>query len=405
VIYIDRGYAQENLKNIIRQAHGHHSGSQPRPQNPETFPWTFGHPEKSWNVSTEAGASFTKEAHQRKASGKEVLQYGMCHRDFKGTVVLMSTSMPSIVVPVHRTYADYVHESKFPLSNSLLQQPTTTLNSITCDSDTSGSDFDVQEGQNTSDSREVNGSEVGGESTSDSEDSNDSLTVIHTPTTRANSTLGLIQGFEGDDPLLNDDSFWSDEESEYSDDDDSEDIMLPLMHEHSLKRVPRVTELKNQPTFLFPLMRSWSYIPKNTKTPDQRYILFYFRDFTKIMALVFVLSLCPSRWTGAHIEGNLCSRYLTQSQGREDWRILRNFVMTSTVFLELLSALKHIDLQDEAMVADLDYCCGVLNMKYKKAIVEDAPIEVQEFLSWLQEAPRSTTSQNDWLKHAKYKGV
>jgi hypothetical protein len=183
--------------------------------------------------------------------------------------------MPSITLPVHRTYADYVHEGKFPLSNPLEQQPTPTLDSITCDSDTSGSDFDVQEGQNTSDSNDVNGSEVG-ETTSDSEDSNDTLTGINTTKTRANSTLGLIQGFQGDDPLLTDDSFWHDEESEYSDDDGSTDIMLPLMHEKSLKRVPTVQELKNQPTFLFPLMRSWNYIPKNSKTPDQRYILFYF---------------------------------------------------------------------------------------------------------------------------------
>ncbi len=62
VIYIDRGYAQENLKNSICQAHGHHSGSQPRPQNPETFPWTFGHPEKleclyrGWRVVYKRGA-------------------------------------------------------------------------------------------------------------------------------------------------------------------------------------------------------------------------------------------------------------------------------------------------------------------------------------------------------------
>ena len=101
----------------------------------KTFPWTFGHPEKSWNVSTEAGASFTKEAHHRKASGKEVLQYGMCHRDFKGTVVLMSTSMPSIILPVHRTYADYIHQAKKPLSNTMEPNPTFTLSSITCDSD------------------------------------------------------------------------------------------------------------------------------------------------------------------------------------------------------------------------------------------------------------------------------
>jgi hypothetical protein len=78
--------------------------------------------------------------------------------------------------------------------------------------------------------------------------------------------------------------------------------------------------------------------------------------------------------------------------------------MTSTVFLELLSALKQIELEDDAMIADLEYSCCVLNMKYKKPIVEDAPIEVKQFLCWLQDGQINTTA-HDWGKTEKYKGV
>ena len=52
-------------------------------------------------------------------------------------------------------------------------------------------------------------------------------------------------------------------------------------------------------------------------------------------------------------------RFLAESQGGQDWRTLRNFAMTSTVFLELLSALKQIELEDDAVRADLEYSCCV----------------------------------------------
>ena len=114
--------------------------------------------------------------------------------------------------------------------------------------------------------------------------------------------------------------------------------------------------------------------------------------------------LCTIRWYGAHVEGNLHSRFLTQSQGGQDWRTLRNFVMTSTVYLELLSALKHMELENDIMRTDLEYSCGVLNMKYKKQLVEDAPAEVQQFLTWLQEGNINNTA-HDWAKTEKYKGM
>lgn len=89
------------MKHFITSSKGNHCGSQPRPVNADTFPWTYGHPEKKFNVSTEAGASFTKEAVQRVKTGGPVVQYGLCHRDFKGTVVLMSSSLPVLTLPLH----------------------------------------------------------------------------------------------------------------------------------------------------------------------------------------------------------------------------------------------------------------------------------------------------------------
>jgi hypothetical protein len=82
----------------------------------EAFPWTYGHPEQSHNVLTDAGATFTKEANQRGASGKEIIQYGMCYKDFKGTVVLMSTSSPAIILSQNATTAPIA--TSFPLAEA-----------------------------------------------------------------------------------------------------------------------------------------------------------------------------------------------------------------------------------------------------------------------------------------------
>jgi hypothetical protein len=102
IIYLDRGYAKENLKKFITNANGHHFGSQPRVPSIEAFPWTYGHPEKAHNVLTDAGASFTKEAHQRGATAKDIIQYGIC-------------SSPAIILPHNATSA--ASSDPFPLSN------------------------------------------------------------------------------------------------------------------------------------------------------------------------------------------------------------------------------------------------------------------------------------------------
>ncbi len=94
VLQLDRGYGKEGLKSYIRTYHGHYCGPPPRPATVAIFPCTYGHPEKSFNVSTDPGASFTGSK-----AGAAVTQYGLCHRDFKGTVVLMSTSSPAISLP------------------------------------------------------------------------------------------------------------------------------------------------------------------------------------------------------------------------------------------------------------------------------------------------------------------
>ncbi len=257
-IYIDRGYAKDTLKHFITASKGNHCGSQLRPVNAETFPWTYGHPEKNFNVSTEAGASFTKEAVQRLKTRGPVVQYGLCHRDFKGTVVLMSSSLPVLTLPNHHTYAT----SLLPLNDILLHSTTGE------EMESSDSDFNGDDDQYSTDSS------VGP----------DDNGIVHVAArTRATTQLPLVQGFEGEDPLLVEDpqlqhTDFSESDGEHvSDDDDmcSNDgitlsssesdgergYKLPLL-QSQLKRVPLDVELQNEPNSLFPLLRTWVYIPK-----------------------------------------------------------------------------------------------------------------------------------------------
>ena len=367
-IYIDRGYAKDTLKQFITSSKGNHCGSQPRPVNADTFPWTYGHPEKKFNVSTEAGASFTKEAVQRVKTGGPVVQYGLCHRDFKGTVVLMSSSLPVLTLPLHSTFAT----SLLPLHDIIV--PSTTVEAM----ESSDSDFNAEDEHYSTDSS------VG---------SVDSDIFNVAASTRGRSHMPLVPGFDGDDPLLNNNDDCesvgenvSDNDDMYSHDgitlsssesDAEQRNMLPLL-QSNLKRVPLEVEFQKEPTTHFPLLRTWTYIPKNGITPQQR-------------------------WTGAHIEANFHCRFLTSSQGGHDWRILRNFVYTSTVYLEALCAIRLLDELDDITRSSIDICCGVLNMKTTRPVVQDAPELIKHFLVSLEDGTIPTGSK-DWVKAAKVNG-
>jgi hypothetical protein len=96
-------------------------------------------------------------------------------------------------------------------------------------------------------------------------------------------------------------------------------------------------------------------------------------------------------------------KFLTESQGAQDWRTLRNFVMTSTVYMEMLSALKHVDMDDEDFKASLHNSCSVLNMRSQKPIVETAPEAVHNFLTALLNGSVDTSNE-EWVKNVKYLG-
>jgi hypothetical protein len=71
--------------------------------------------------------------------------------------------------------------------------------------------------------------------------------------------------------------------------------------------------------------------------------------------------------------------------------------------MEMLSALKHVDMDDEDFKASLHNSCTMLNMRSQKPIVENAPEEVQNFLVALTDGSVDT-SNVEWVKHAKYLG-
>jgi hypothetical protein len=72
--------------------------------------------------------------------------------------------------------------------------------------------------------------------------------------------------------------------------------------------------------------------------------------------------------------------------------------MTSTVYLELLAALRHVDIDCEKLQASVDYSCQVLNMRTTRSTFEDAPREVRDFVHILQDGTIDTsTSKADWV--------
>ncbi len=201
-------------------------------------------------MSTEAGASSTKEAVQRIKTGGPVVQYGLCHRDFKGTVVLMSSSLYVLTLPLHSTFAT----SLLPLHDIIV--PSTTVEAM----ESSDSDFNVEDEHYSTDSSGVS-------------DDNDIFNVA--ARTRASSHMPLVPGFDddcesvGENVSDNDDMYSHDGITVSSSESEAERRnMVPLL-QSNLKRVPLEVEFQKEPTTHFPLLRTWTYIPKNSLTPQQ----------------------------------------------------------------------------------------------------------------------------------------
>jgi hypothetical protein len=78
--------------------------------------------------------------------------------------------------------------------------------------------------------------------------------------------------------------------------------------------------------------------------------------------------------------------------------------MTSTVYLELLGALRHVDIDCPKLQASVDYSCQVLNMRATRPTIEDAPPDVRVVIHMLQDGTIDT-SKADWVKTARVNGM
>ncbi len=101
----DRGYKKEGFLVELDEWNGLHRGTHPRTPCLLSFPFTFGHPKDPRNID-EHGPSISRFS-ERGTKGLTGYMFAMAHRDFKGSVVLMSTNHTSFAYPVHRSYQEY----------------------------------------------------------------------------------------------------------------------------------------------------------------------------------------------------------------------------------------------------------------------------------------------------------
>ncbi len=85
---------------------GLHRGTHPRTPCLLSFPFTFGHRKDPRNVD-EHGPSISRFSERWTKSLKGYMS-AMVHRDFKGSVVLMSTNHKAFAYPVHRSYHEHM---------------------------------------------------------------------------------------------------------------------------------------------------------------------------------------------------------------------------------------------------------------------------------------------------------
>ena len=104
----DRGYKKEHFLVELDEWNGLHRGTHPRTPCLLSFPFTFGHPKDPRNVD-DHGPSISRFC-ERGTKGLKGYMTAMVHRDFKGSVVLMSTNHKSFAYPVHRSYQEHMEE-------------------------------------------------------------------------------------------------------------------------------------------------------------------------------------------------------------------------------------------------------------------------------------------------------
>ena len=104
----DRGYKKESFLVELDEWNGLHRGTHPRTPCLLSFPYTFGHPKDPRNIN-EHGPSISRFS-EKGTKGMKGYMSAMAHRDFKGSVVLMSTNHKVFSYPVHRSYQEYRSE-------------------------------------------------------------------------------------------------------------------------------------------------------------------------------------------------------------------------------------------------------------------------------------------------------
>jgi hypothetical protein len=103
----DRGYKKEAFLSELDDWNGLHRGTHPRTPCLTSFPFTFGHPTDPRNID-EHGPSISRFS-ERGTKGLKGYMSALAHRDFKGSVVLMSTNHKSFPYPIHRSYQDFMN--------------------------------------------------------------------------------------------------------------------------------------------------------------------------------------------------------------------------------------------------------------------------------------------------------
>jgi hypothetical protein len=185
----DRGYKKEQFLTELDEWNGLHRGTHPRTPCLLSFPFTFGHPKDPRNIE-EHGPSISRFS-ERGTKGMKGYMSAMVHRDFKGSVVLMSTNHKYFSYPVHRSYHEYVEKIA---SMTVHDVEDTIAGGIFFSTDDDDSDFEL--GSNISNF--ISDSDVGTNDEDISEDGEDASPAIGSVISSQTSLLGLDYGNESD---------------------------------------------------------------------------------------------------------------------------------------------------------------------------------------------------------------
>jgi hypothetical protein len=185
----DRGYKKEQFLIELDEWNGLHRGTHPRTPCILSFPFTFGHPKDPRNVD-DHGPSISRFS-ERGTKGMKGYMSAMVHRDFKGSVVLMSTNHKAFAYPVHRSFHEYIEKDACMTVHNVED---TIAGGTYFSTDAEDSDFELA----TSTSNFISDSDV----ETDEEDTNDEVEeespAIGSVISSQPSLLGLEYGNESD---------------------------------------------------------------------------------------------------------------------------------------------------------------------------------------------------------------